>query len=98
MFLKNDNLKLGLILGLILPLAVCILLYYLRFSYYPAREFLDVVVKENRLITFFSVWCLVANIGLFTLSINTNKYRTAKGVFAVTVIYGVLFLLVKLWN
>ena len=95
--LTKDNLKLGAILGVLLPLIVFFVIYYAKFSYYPFGEFFDVLMKENRLITFFSVWCLVANIGLFTFYINTNKYQTAKGVFAVTVVYSVLFLLVKLW-
>jgi hypothetical protein len=48
------------------------------------------------LITFFSAWCLVANIGIFTLFINTNKYQTAKGIFIATIVYGLGFLLLKL--
>jgi hypothetical protein len=98
LFLKNDNLKLGLLLGFILPLIVFIALYFLKFSYYPFGEFFSIFIKENKLITFFGVWSLVANIGLFTFYINTNKYQTAKGVFAVTLAYSILFLLIKLWN
>lgn len=95
MILKNDNLKLGFVLGLLVPLLVVIAIYFVRFSYYSFGEFLEVSSQESRLITFFSAWCLVANIGLFTLYINSSRYQTAKGVFIITIVYGLGFLLLK---
>jgi len=78
------------------PLIVILAIYYLRFSYYDFSEFLNVIKTESRLLTFMAAWCLVANIGLFTIYINSGKYQTAKGVFGITVLYGILFLLLKL--
>jgi len=98
LFLKKDNFKLGILLGLVLPILVFFGIYYLRFSEYPFDRFLLLLKQENRLITFFGTWCMVANIALFTLYVNTNRYQTSKGVFAVTVIYGVLVLLLKVLN
>ena len=95
---KADNLKLGLLLAIVLPFAVVMLLYFIRFSYYPFSEFLTVIRQENRLITFFAAWCLVANIALFTLFINTRRFQSSRGVFIVTVVYGLLFLVLKLIN
>ena len=92
----KDNLNLGLVLAMLLPVAVFFGIYLMRFSYYPIGEFWQTIRQENRLITFFAAWCLVANIGLFTLFINSRKDRTAKGVFIVTVVYGSAFLLL-LW-
>ena len=94
MKLKN-NLRLGLVLALLLPVAVCFGIYFARFSYYPIGEFWQTIKQENRLITFFAAWCLVANIGLFTLFINSSKDQTAKGVFIITVLYGAAFLLLR---
>jgi hypothetical protein len=88
----------GLILGLFTPLIVFIIIYVVRFSSYSFDEFTRVFFRENRLITFFGVWCLVGNIALFTYYINTNKDKTAKGIFAVTLIYGIGVLLLKLFN
>ncbi len=98
MFLKKDNFKLGILLGLTLPILVFFIIYYLRFSDYPFDRFLHLLKEENRLITFFGTWCMVANIALFTLYVNTNRYETSKGVFVVTLIYGVLVLLMKILN
>jgi len=88
----------GLILGLITPLIIFIIIYFARFSGYSFSEFIRVFFRENRLITFFGVWCLVGNIALFTYYINTGRDKTAKGIFAVTLIYGIGVLLLKLFN
>ncbi len=94
--LKQNNLKLGLVLGLLLPLIVFVVIYLIRFSYLSFGEFFNTFLNESRLVTFFSAWCLLANIALFTIFINTNRYQTAKGVFATTVFYGLGFLLLKI--
>jgi hypothetical protein len=96
LILKKDNLKLGLLLGLLLPVIVFIVIYFIKFSSFTFGDFFQTFLQESRLITFFSAWCLVGNIGLFTLYINTNKYQTAKGVFIMTIVYGLGFLLLKL--
>lgn len=95
-FLTRDKLQLGILLALLLPILVFVVIYFGRFSYYGFSEFLNVVKTESRLLTFMAAWCLVANIGLFTVYINSGKYQTAKGVFGITVLYGVIFLLLKL--
>ncbi len=91
----KDNLKFGLALALMLPVAVFFGIYLVRFSAYPFGDFLEVLKTESRLITFFATWCLVANIALFTLFINSRKDRTARGIFIVTVAYGAFFLLLR---
>lgn len=88
----------GLVLGLITPMIVFIIIYFARFSGYGLDEFVSLFFRENRLITFFGVWCLVGNIALFTYYINTGRDKTAKGIFAVSLIYGIGVLLLKLFN
>lgn len=94
-FLKRDNLQLGLLLGLLLPLLVFLILYLVRFNEYPLADFFQTFLNQKGLITFFGVWCLVSNIALFTYYVNTQKDRTAKGVFAITLLYGIGILLAK---
>jgi len=95
-FLTKDNLKLGLLLGFLAPLLVFLIVYFVRFSGYTFDEFIRVFLNEKKLITFWGVWCLVGNIALFTYYINTSKDQTAKGIFAITVVYGIGILLLKL--
>lgn len=98
MFLKKNNFKLGVVLGLLTPFLVFFIVYFIRFSRYSMDELFAVISTEDRVITFFGVWCLVGNIALFTIYTNTNRHQTAKGVFLVTVIYGIAVLLVKTMN
>lgn len=94
-FLKKDNLNLGLVLGFVLPLLVFLGIYLVRFNEASLEDFLRTFVNQKGLITFFGVWCLVSNIALFTYYVNTHKDKTAKGVFAITLVYGLGILLAK---
>lgn len=95
-FLKKDNLQMGIILGLLLPVIVFLIIYLVRFSDESSlTEFFKTFMAQKGLITFFGVWCLVSNIALFTYYVNTNKDRTAKGIFAITLLYGIGILLAK---
>jgi hypothetical protein len=93
---KKDNLKLGLLMGFLLPMIVFVFIYFMKFSSYRFNDFFETFLQESRLITFFSAWCLVANIALFTVYINTSRYRTARGIFFITIGYGLGFLLLKI--
>lgn len=94
-FLKKDNLQLGLLLGFVLPLLVFLIIYLVRFSDASLTDFVATFATQKSLITFFGVWCLVSNIALFTYYVNTQKDKTAKGIFAMTLLYGIGILLAK---
>ena len=96
--LKRDNLKLGLILGLLGPVLGLIVIYFVKFSSYGFMEFLDYFFTDNRLITSIGALCLLANAVLFTFYINTHRDKTAKGVFATTLVYGITILVLKIFN
>ena len=98
MIFTKDNIKLGLVLGFVGPLAGLFLLYQFMYSAYSMGEFLDTFLHENRLITSIGSLSLLANAILFTLYVNTKRDETAKGIFIVTVIYGIAILLLKLLN
>lgn len=98
MILTKDNLKLGLVLGFVGPLAGLLLLQQFMYSSLSLREFLEVFLHENRLITSIGSLSLLANAVLFTIYVNTKRDETAKGIFIVTVVYGITILLLKLLN
>ncbi|MHA4812370.1 hypothetical protein ACX0G9_30025 [Flavitalea flava] len=94
--LKKDNIKLGLLLGLVAPIVSLIIYYYVKF--YPSftiGDFLTFIRTNRNQITAISVPCLVLNIALFTLYINSHRDNTAKGVFVATLVYAILALLFK---
>ena len=98
MILKQDNLKLGLILGLLGPLVGLVVIYFIKFPGISFGVFLDEFFNNNRLITSIGSLSLLANVILFTLYVNTHRDTTAKGIFIITLVYGIAILVLKLLN
>jgi hypothetical protein len=98
MILKKDNLKLGLVLGLIGPLLGLVVIYFFKFSSSPFGSFIDEFFNNNKLITSIGSLSLLANVVLFTLYVNTHRDTTAKGIFIITLVYGIAILILKLLN
>ena len=95
--LKRDDLKLGLVLGLLGPALGLVVVYFIQFSSYGFGEFLDYFFNDRKLITSVGALCLLANAILFTIYINTHRDKTAKGIFVTTLIYGIAILIIKVF-
>jgi hypothetical protein len=91
--INRDNLKLGIVLGLIGPVFGLIGYYFWKFSLFTFGEFMTAP-----LVTAIAIPCLLVNVAFFTYYINTKKDQTAKGIFAMTLLYGVATLLFKIWG
>jgi drug/metabolite transporter (DMT)-like permease len=98
MIFKKDSLKLGLALGLIGPVLGLVIIYFSRYSAFSFREFLDEFLNTNRLITSIGSLALLANAAIFAIYVHFNKSNTFKGVFIVTLIYGIGILVLKILN
>lgn len=98
MILKRDNLKLGMVLGLIGPLIGLVVAYFVKFSAVSFSDFWITFINDNRLITSIGSLSLLANVILFTIYINTQRDHTAKGIFLITLIYGIAILVLKILN
>lgn len=93
---KKDNLRFGLLLGFIAPIAGLFIYYLIQFKNVTSLPgFFYYVVTEKALLTAVISVLLVVNAGVFTYYINTRKDRTAKGVFISTCIYGLTALIWK---
>jgi hypothetical protein len=62
---------------------------------FSVSDVLDLMVREKNQITAITIPCLVLNIALFTFYVNTQRDKTAKGIFAITLVYAIGALLVK---
>lgn len=93
---KRDDIRLGLILGFIAPI-ISLAIYYLVkfFPLFTVSDFFSFIGDNRNQITAISVPCLVLNIALFTLYINSHRDKTAKGIFAVTLVYAITALVLK---
>ena len=93
--LKKDDLRFGLLLGFLGPIISFFGYYLWKFRIYGMDEFVGYLRTNKQLVTAITIPCLVLNIALFTLYINTRRDETAKGIFAVTILYAVTALLFK---
>jgi len=94
--LKRDNLKFGILIGFIGPMLSLVIYYFVKFyPLFSVKDFLHFISDNNNQITAISVPCLVLNIALFTYYINTHKDQTAKGIFAITLVYALAALAFK---
>ena len=98
MLFKKDNLRLGLALGLIGPLLGLVIIYFVRFPSSSFLEFLNFFMNSNKMITSIGSLCLFANVILFTIYINTHRDDTAKGIFLISMLYGIGILILKILN
>jgi hypothetical protein len=98
MILKKDNLRLGLILGLIGPVIGLLVIYFVKYGSVDFGDFMDNFFHDKKLITSIGSLSLLANVVLFTFYVNTQRDITAKGIFIITLIYGIAILVLKLLN
>ena len=94
--LKRDSIKLGLVLGFVAPLLSLAVYYLIKFfPTFTVGDFFDFIANNPNQITAISVPCLVLNIALFTFYINSHRDETAKGIFAITLVFAIVTLLAK---
>jgi hypothetical protein len=92
---KKNNVRLGIILGLVGPIISFFGYYLIKFRLFSLGEFMNALRTNKPLLTGLTVPCLLLNIVLFTIYVNTHRDETAKGIFAITLIYAIASLLFK---
>lgn len=100
MIFKKDNFIFGAILGLVGPLLGIIIFKYMKFSSFSFANMFEYMYREqgHRQFTVALSLALLVNAVLFTIYINTHKDKTAKGIFVLTLIYGLLVLSIKTFS
>ena len=98
MFLTKDNLRLGLVLGLLGPIIGLLIVYLVKFPSLSFKEFLDYFMHDNKVITNVGTFSLLANAVLFAIYVHFDKAQTFKGIFIITLFYGIGILILKIFN
>jgi hypothetical protein len=100
MIFKKDNFIFGAILGFIGPLLGIVIFKYFKFSASTFSDMFDFMYHEQGHRTFSVALslALLVNAVLFTIYINAHKDKTAKGLFALTLIYGLFVLCIKTFS
>jgi len=91
---KYDNLKLGLILGILAPALTMFVVYLIWFTQYDFSELLDFLLKK-RLFTKIVSLCVLPNLALFFLFLNKNFYRSGRGILMATIIFAIFVFVTK---
>lgn len=98
--IKTDNFWYGFILGLLAPFAGFAVFKYRNLgplNYFEALQYI-VLQPGHKMLTVAISLSLLANAVLFTLYINARIDKTAKGIFAATLIYGLTALSLKTFS
>lgn len=91
---KFNSLRLGLILGLILPVISILVFYLFNCKNYTLPDFIKQLISRNVYTQLISL-CVVPNLLLFFLFIWRNFFLSARGVLFATFIYAFLVVVIK---
>ena len=94
---KKDDLVIGIVLGLLLPMAGVYIFYLWKAGSSQFSWFLNAMLQNKSLLTAAISFALVANAGAFTWCVNTNRYKTAKGIFIITLLITIPCLVYKIF-
>lgn len=97
MIFKKDNFWFGAILGLIAPMLGLAIFKFYKYSVFTFKEMFQFMILEPgfKTLSVSLSLSLLLNALLFTIYVNSRKDRTAKGIFATTIVYGLLVLILK---
>jgi len=92
MIFKKDNFLFGAILGFIGPVIGILIFKFVKFQPFGFAELFQYMYQEQGHRTFSVALslALMVNAVLFTIYINSRKDHTAKGIFVLTLIYGLI--------
>jgi hypothetical protein len=93
--MKRDNAVLGLIIGLLMPLPGMVVVYLFLFQQFTFEAFLGRVFDSGSVAAKVIALSVTANILPFILFTNRRRDRTGRGIMIATMLYGVLFVLLK---
>lgn len=89
---NKDNIKLGLVLGFVAPVLGMFGYYFWKFNLFTFNEFLQVLMIQKSLLSGIISIALIANALLFTVYVNRQKDKTARGIFFATCLYALVTL------
>ncbi|MBG9378363.1 hypothetical protein I5907_19145 [Panacibacter sp. DH6] len=96
--MKKDSIITGIVIGIVAPFIGIYLFYLWKARSARFADFLDVVLHTATLLTAAISFALLANAAAFTIALNTKKDKTAKGIFATTLVLAIPAILYKIFG
>lgn len=94
MTFKIDNIKFGLILGILAPALTLLIIYLIKFLGFNLRELIDLLVSSGVFTKILSL-CVIPNLALFFLFLNKYYYETTRGILMATIIVAAFIFITK---
>lgn len=94
MVLKYNNVKLGILLGLVAPSIVYFIIYLAGFNHISFVNFFQ-MLNEKDVFTKILSLCGLANLLVFFIFIWTNRLLSARGVLVATFIFTIIVLVLR---
>jgi len=91
---KIDNLKLGIILGILAPALTMLVIYLVQFTDQSFKELIDLLISK-RVFTKIVSLCVIPNLALFFLFLNKNYFKSARGVLLATILFALFVFITK---
>jgi hypothetical protein len=92
---RFDQILIGLVIGLILPVIIFFITYKVKYDDLEFRIYLQQIWQMKILLKILSL-CVFPNLGAFLLFLRIKYERAARGVVMATFIYAFAVLVVKL--
>ena len=94
MSLKINNIKLGIIIGIIAPVLSMLVVYLLKFSEYNFQELINFLLARGIFTKIVSL-CVIPNLAFFFFFLNKNYYSSARGVLISTFLFAFFVFITK---
>ncbi len=92
---KCNKLYIGLIIGLVVPLATSWLIFYLSFGdTYSINEFSNKLIASKGFTKMLSL-SVLPNLAFFMLAIKLDRLIAARGIVTATVLYAILVIILR---
>lgn len=92
-----DSLPLGILLGILAPAIAFFSYYFINYRYMSSGEFINFLALAKTSSALVSL-CVLANLLLFYIFIQAEKYLSAKGILLSTFLYGGLVVYLKFFT
>ena len=91
---RFNNIWLGAILGLVVPVISIFLAWLIRFDYMDLMEFFNTMMARKMMSAIISL-CAIPNLLVFLIFIWLNNLYSARGVLLSTFIVGFIMVIIK---
>lgn len=92
---KCNKLYIGLLIGIILPLITCYVIFYFRFGdRLSLMEFLDGLIKLQGFTKLLSI-SAIPNLLVFLMAIKMERLLAARGIVTATLLYAIIVIILR---